>query len=117
MQTQRVMCGCNHYMSRVVGDTANYTGRTRWVQMEVAVGFTEQEENIGVCLSKPKKGVECRRLYAQECIFMCVWHVGGKLLQLEGGVQVNTNHCLYINNCAHNYLCIAGGDLKSLANI
>lgn len=77
--------------------------------MEVAVGFTEQEENIGVCLSKPKIGVECRRLYVQECIFMCVWHVSGKLSQVEGGVQVNTNHCLYINlnNYTHNYLCIA----------
>lgn len=71
MQTQRVMRGCNHYMSRVAGDTTNYTGGTRWVQTEVAVSFTEQEENIGVCLLKPKKGVECRRLCVQECI-LCV---------------------------------------------
>lgn len=65
--------------------------------MEVAVGFTEQEENTGACLSKPKKGVECRRLYVQECTLCVCGKLVGTLSQLEGGVQVNANHCLYIN--------------------
>lgn len=75
MQTQHVMCGRNRYMSRVVGDTTNYTGGTRWVQMEVAVGFTEQEENIGVCVCQSQRKV----WNVGDCMCKSVYYVCGKL--------------------------------------